>query len=129
MDARLVKDSLGIDGLISKLRKNNNNIIWYVDRRARILKFEPSLLNKNTSVGTRRSKLKVTVFDIFKEKWLYKNKVYSVGQFYDTYYKYGHFFKNHNAAVRYIHKRVKTGRSDIVKSATKYIENYPECLI
>ena len=129
MHPNFVHGSLEIEALYSFINEDRKTF-WYVDRRARILQFEIKLKSRKKEKYFRKKILFVTAYDLLKrEKRIYNKKQFKLGAFFDQYLRYGHLFASKNHAVKYMHRRVATGREDIVKKAQSYIELHPECMV
>ena len=124
-----VEQSIDLNKIIKLIRENDQLDFWYVDRRARLLKFKIDVIKKQRINFQRLEKLSVDCYHLLKNKELFTNKKQTAGTFFDKYYRKGHFFATKNDAVKYMIKRVHTDRKDVVKSARNFIDEHPEYLI
>lgn len=122
-----VYGSIGLD-TINKRVKNQDYEFWFVDRIARVLRFQIVDDADENVMFCRHKTYHIIAWDEIREKVLW-TQYYKAGQFFDKMYESGHFFANKNHAIKYMKKRVETGRKDIIHSAKEYIKKYPECLV
>lgn len=123
-----VEQSIDLGKMTTLIQKQQEDF-WYVDRRARILKFKIVILKNHKNNFNRVNKVVVSCYHMLKNKTLFTNEKYTSGTFFDKYQAKGHFFTNPNDAVKYMNTRVQTDRNDIVKSASTFISDHPEYLI
>lgn len=125
----LVYGSLYLQEIIDQIQDNKSEI-WYVSRRARIIRFNIEIINTSIDDYSRNFFLSVVGFDELKSETTVDCVEYA-GSFYDGWYKYGHFFSNKNEAVKYMYKRILNRKSlkETVVQADNYVSMHPECLI
>jgi hypothetical protein len=123
----LVSGSLGLGEIINLMKREQYNI-WYADRRARLMQFNV-VPNSDLNKFSRFIEIHVIGWNELQQKTVVPAQYHVAGQWFDRWYKYGHFFGNKNDAVKYMVGRVETGRKDIVTDAKEYIEKHPECVL
>lgn len=128
MSSNRVYGSLGLQEIVDLMKKEQYEF-WYVSRRARPIRFRLVPAQEDISGYCRFLSLHILGYDELKQEVTVSSHHDNSGNFYDGWAKQGHFFANKNNAVKYMEKRVGTGRKDIVLTARKYVEQHPECLV